>query len=150
MNACLHKSYIHPSSELSLRLFSQPLFVEASYRNLSEIGKEEYMDFLKLTGDFMVEGGTGRLLADFRELESFPLKLRAMAINNFKSLISDRLPFLLVAIIKRKHVVDDFTIEIALELAKPLSRKFLDGQIFNDQKEGLSWLVDYPVRDHVL
>jgi hypothetical protein len=145
MNDSFHKSYVHPSGNLSLRLHSQPTFVEATYRDLATISKSEYMNFLKLTGDFMVEGRTGRLLANFRSLESFPLNLRAIAINNFKPLISDRVPFLLVAIVKRKHVVDDFAIELALEVARPLSKTFLDGQIFTDLKEGLEWLVDYPV-----
>lgn len=143
------KSYQHPSKHLSLTLFADPSFVQATYYNLADIGKGDYLDFLKLTGDFMVEGKTGRLLADFRGLENFPLNLRATAINNFKPLISDRLPFLLVALVKRKNFVDDFAIEMALEVARPLSKTFLDGQIFTDLKEGLEWLVDYPIPQHL-
>lgn len=143
-------SYIHPSNNLSLRLFTEPTFVEATYHNLASIEKSEYIEFLRLTGDFMVEGNTGRLLADFRCLENFSLNLRATAINNFKSLISDRIPFLLLAIVKRKHTLDDFAIELALEIARPLSKNFLDGQIFTDLTEAVEWLVEYPVPKQLL
>lgn len=149
LNLNFQKQYIHPSNNLSLQLFTAPEFVQATYLDLAAIDKSDYIDFLKKTGDFMVEGNTGRLLADFRQLENFSMQLRAAAINNFKSLISDRLPFFLLAIVKRRNTVDDFAIELALEVARPLSKTFLDGQIFTNLNEGIEWLVEYPVHGHI-
>jgi hypothetical protein len=92
-----------------------------------------------------VEGNTGRLLADFSKLENFSVDLIAVAINNFKSLISDRTPFLLLAVVMTKESWTDPAMHLALKVAKPLSRKFLDGQIFKSHEDALQWLLDYPV-----
>lgn len=142
----LSKYFIHSSKELALQAFENPNYVIAVYHDLRLITREDYLDFLKHTGDFLSEHETGRLLADFSTLKNFSLELRATAINNFRRLIADRIPYLLLAIVKPKALLEDFTLDVALDLAKPLSRKFIDGQIFYDEKEALNWLVGYPIR----
>lgn len=139
------KSYIHPSKELSLFLFENPSYLVASYGDLKIIDSREYLDFLTYTGDFLLESKTGRLLADFSKIKNFSVDLMAVAINNFRTLISDRVPFLLLAIVSNKDSWADPAMNLALEVAKPLSRKFLDGQIFKKREEALHWLLDYPV-----
>jgi hypothetical protein len=138
-------SYIHPSKELSLFLFDDPPYVIASYGDLKGIDAKEYTEFLSCTGDFLQMSNTGRLLADFSALQNFSVDLMAVAINNFRSLISDRTPYLLLAIVSTNESWRDPAMHLALELAKPLSRKFLDGQIFKKKDEALHWLLDYPV-----
>lgn len=141
----LSKSFVHPSKELALYAFRNPNYVVAVYHDLRHIGKEDYIEFLRNTGNFLSENETGRLLADFSALKNFPLELRATAINNFRTLIADRIPYLLLAIVKPKELIKDFTLDVALDIAKPLSRKFIDGQIFFNEKEALNWLVGYPI-----
>ncbi|HEY0656113.1 MAG TPA: hypothetical protein VGD65_23425 [Chryseosolibacter sp.] len=84
-------------------------------------------------------------MADFSCLQNFSVELRASAINNFRRLIANRIPYLLLAIVKPRELITDITLEVALDLAKPLSRKFIDGQIFLNEKEALNWLLAYPV-----
>jgi hypothetical protein len=138
---------MHPSKELALHSHFDPPFVVAEYYDLTRIGIYEYLEFLKLTGDFMVAQKTGRLLADFSQLTNFPQELRAAAINNFRQLIADRIPYLLLAIVKPKEIILNPTLELAVDVAKPLSRKFLDGQTFLRRPDALNWLLEYPVNN---
>jgi hypothetical protein len=141
----LVKSFVHPSKELVLYSFENPAFVVAEYHDLTHIPVEEYVNFLERTGDFLVAQQTGRLLADFTQLINFPSELRAAAINNFKRLIADRIPYLLLAMVTPKEALLNPTLEIAVDVAKPLSRKFLDGEAFTKKEEALNWLLEYPV-----
>lgn len=138
-------SFVHSSGQLVLNSYGHPAHVVAQYLDLKKIDADEYLHFLKLTGDFLVAVRSGRLLADFSQLENFSGELRAIAINNFRRLIADRIPYLLLAIVKPKGMRLDITLDMAVAIAKPLSRKFLDGQIFSSKKEALSWLLEYPV-----
>jgi hypothetical protein len=138
------KTFTHSSNELFLHAFIDPNFVIAEYHCLKDIAKEDYLDFLRITGQFMSEHNTGRLLADFSSLKDFPFELRATAINNFRQLIIDHVPFLLLAILKPKVFLPDLILEGAIEIAKPLSRRFIDGQVFSNKTEAISWLTEYP------
>lgn len=142
----LVRSFVHPSKELMLYSFEDPAFVVAEYHDLTEISTEDYINFLELTGDFLVSQQTGRLLADFTQTVNFPPELRAAAINNFRRLIADRIPYLLLAMVTTKEMLFKPTLDDAVDVAKPLSRKFLDGQAFTKKTEALSWLLEYPVQ----
>jgi hypothetical protein len=139
------EEYIHASNQLSLCCHRDPEYVVATYLNLKTITADEYKAFLKKTGDSLKAYNTGRLLADFSELQHFSVELNAVAINHFKSLITDRVPYLLLAIVAADEKLTQTGLALSLRLAKPLSKKFLDGQIFSKKEEALQWLVDYPV-----
>src|SRR5687768_16555446 len=98
------KSFVHPSKALELHSYTAPSFIGVEYHDLTNLSTEEYLDFLKLTGDFLVEERTGRLLADFSQLTNFPHEVRAAAINNFRRLIADRIPYLLLALVNPKDM----------------------------------------------
>ncbi|NBW34420.1 MAG: hypothetical protein EBR30_05255 [Cytophagia bacterium] len=98
-------------------------------------------------GDLFSQGNTGRLLADFSELQNYGLGLRAIAINNLKITTLDKAPYLVVAIVKSKSVFENMAIEVALKGAKQLSAKFLDGKLFNTKDEAFEWLISFPLPD---
>jgi hypothetical protein len=76
---------------------------------------------------------------------NFGLSLRAAAVNNINELMFKKAPYFLLAIVKGKSTFDNMATQTAMNLARPLSKKFLDGKMFEKADEALEWLTLYKV-----
>lgn len=139
------QSHSVSSGQLRIDIFDRPKYALAVYKDLKHVSEKEYLDFMYKNGEMISSGKTGRVLADFSELQNYTLGLRAIALNNLKASALDKAPYFIVAIVKSKSTFDNIAIEIAIKAAKQLSGKFLDGRMFSSRDDAMQWLCNYPV-----
>ncbi len=142
------QSYSDKSGQLKAELFNDPPYLLQTYLNLEAIETQHYLQFLQTSANLMEQGKTGRILADFSNIKNYKIGLRVTAINNFK-LMMDKAPYLLVAFVKGSNLFDNMATEAALKTVKPLSKKFLEGKMFEKKEEAIKWLTDYSIPEHL-
>ncbi|NBP70712.1 MAG: hypothetical protein EBR30_05190 [Cytophagia bacterium] len=145
----LHKTYHDKSGQLELSVFLKPDYLIVSYKDLSSILPEDYLEFNTQVGNEMFENKIGRLLLDISKMQGFGLSLRAAGVNNLDRLMIQRAPFFVLAIIKGPNLFENLATQTALKMALPLSKKFLAGEMFDSnevgRKKALDWLLGFPV-----
>lgn len=138
-------SYISKSGQLTLDLLEEKRILKGVYIDLGQVSPEEYVEYMSFVGSVMEKERIGKLLLDMSKLSHFSINLRAVAINNVGPLVISKAPFFVLAILKPKSVFESLATEAALKAAKPLSKKFLDGKMFQTEEEALQWLQSYEV-----
>jgi hypothetical protein len=145
MNLPPYKTSDSPSKQFTLEWFKNPTYFIATYRNLKEVQPPEYMTHLHLAGDWMTEANSGKLVADFSQLSNYSISLRATAVNNLGVTVLKKIPYLVIAIVKSKSVFDTFATQAALNTARPLYKKILDGKMFDTREEAVAWLTAFQI-----
>ncbi len=135
------------SGQLVLTLHGDTQILEGTFGDLSKVTDEEYTDFLRRTGVFLKENNTGKLLTDFTNLQNYGLSLRAISVNYTKEFILKSAPYIVVSILKSRSTFDNLATQTVLNMAKPLSEKFLDGKMFEatERDAAIKWLTEFPV-----
>jgi hypothetical protein len=144
----LPPEYTSPSGQLKLFLRSTEQIVEGQYGDLKAVTVEEYIYYIRKTGELIQQQNIGKLLLDFSQMKNLGLSLRAAAVNSLNELIFAKAPFFLLAIVKSKHAFDNVATQTALKLSKPLSKKFLDGKMFSTREEAVIWLNEFNTPRH--
>jgi hypothetical protein len=141
----LNKTSTSASGQLTIQWHENPTYFLAIYRDLKNVTIEEYMEHLELTGNWMKEARCGKIVADFALLSNYSLPLRAAAVKNLGDLVLKKVPYFLVSIVRSKSAFDNLGTQAALNAAKSLYRKLLDGKTFNDRNEAIQWLTNFPI-----
>lgn len=116
-----------------------------SIGNIRIAGTSEYLDSMRKAGEVIAETKSGRLLVDTRRLVNFDITTRAASVNALPELLLNKVPYLLVAVIKGSSLFENMSMQAAISVAKPLSRKFLDGKMFDNEDAAMTWLKEYKV-----
>ncbi|NBP70713.1 MAG: hypothetical protein EBU52_18490, partial [Cytophagia bacterium] len=122
-----YKTFLSKSGQLGFSIFRDPAYMVGIYKNLTNVSTEEYLDYVESVGDALSELRAGRVLLDFSEMKGFSISLRAAAVNNINSLVIEKAPYFVLAIIKSKNLFENLATQTALKMAMPLSKKFLAG-----------------------
>jgi hypothetical protein len=138
-------SFISASGNLGVRWDENSKLISAFYLDLTNVTEKEYIDYMRRVGLMLKEKNSGKLLLDISKMKKFSIGLRAAGVNNIKTLVIDPAPYLLLAIIKSTSSFENIATETALKMARPLSKKFIDGKMFSAEAEALEWLKNYNV-----
>lgn len=138
-------TYTNASGTLQYHLSADKKIVMSAYGSLRGVSNDEYLAYLGAMGKCMEHYKIGKIYVDFSKLEYYSITLRAAAINNLNELMLKRAPFFCVALVKSKSTFENLALQTALNAAIPLSKKFLDGKLFDSEAEAMKWLTEYPV-----
>ncbi|NBW34409.1 MAG: hypothetical protein EBR30_05200 [Cytophagia bacterium] len=139
-----YKIFEIKSKQLKVQSFQSPDLVIAQYFDLKDVTPQEYINYLEQCGDQMKEISTGRILSDFSNLKNFSLPLRAIALNHLPKAIIEKVPFLLIAVVKSQSSFENMSTQIALNTAKTLSKK-VDGKMFDTLEQAYEWVTAYSI-----
>lgn len=140
-----YRSYESKSKQLKSESFRSPDIIIAASHDLKNITPEEYISFLENIGDQMKEINTGRLVGDFSRLKNTSISISATAVNHLPRAVIAKAPYLVFAVVKSQSAFDNLSVQVALNSAKALSRKIVDGRMFDTLDETLVWITDYKV-----
>lgn len=143
------KTFTSKSGQLVFEIYSNPTYMVGTYKDLTNVKDDEYLDYMERVGIALSESGTGRTLLDFSQMKGFSISLRATAVNNVKRLVIEKAPYFLLAIIKGNNLFENMATQTALKMAMPLSSRFLGGQLFDntdsDRTKAIEWLIQFSV-----
>lgn len=139
------EEYISPSGQLTVHVVPEHNIVGASYKNLTHVSVDEYISYMKRCGELAQKFGFGKLFLDLSEVRNFSLPLRAAGVNNMNGLMLQKMPFFLLAIAKGPNTFDNIATQTAMNLARPLSTKFIDGKMFSTPDEAITWLKTFEI-----
>jgi hypothetical protein len=143
MNAL--KEYISPSGQLKVRASEAEGILESSYGDLKSVSTEEYVLYMKKCGEIIHQHDLNKVFLDLTHMKNFGLSLRAAGVNNINELMISKARYFILALVKSQNGFDNIATQTALNLAKPLSKKFLDGKMFSTHEAARKWLTDFPV-----
>lgn len=141
----MQTEYKSASGQLTYAVHPSIKMLTGEYLNLSSVSTDEYIAYLKAAGEAMESHQIGKFLLDLSRMSHFGITLRAAAINNVNNFVIKKAPFFLLGIVKPKNMFEQLASEAALKAAKPLSKKFLDGRLFNSWHEAMTWLDSYHI-----
>jgi hypothetical protein len=142
-------TYTSKSGQLDFTAYENPNYLSSSYRDLTKVTTDEYIDYMAMIGDTLLKLNTGRVMLDISQMKGFSLSLRAAGVNNISRLVIARVPYFVLAIVKGTDLFENLATQTALKMALPLSSKFLAGKMFEnteaDKASAIKWLVEFPL-----
>lgn len=139
----MEKRYSTKSGQLEV--YHQNGVTVCSIGNIKIAGTSEYLDSMRQVGEIIAETKSGRLLVDTKRLANFDIATRAASVNALPELLLNKAPYLLVAVVKGSSLFENMSMQAAITVAKPLSKKFLDGKMFDNEDAAMAWLMDFKV-----
>jgi hypothetical protein len=143
----INESYVSPSAQLRFEVVSDFNIVVIEQQDMKRAGIAEYLDFIGLVGDVLKSKQTGKILFDIRKMTNYDLMSRAAAVKELNTLLFAKAPYFLLAVVKGTSLFENMATQAAITAAKPISKKFLGGKIFDSHDEAIVWLNDFPVPD---
>lgn len=116
-----------------------------SMGNIKTAGVKEYLDYMSELGNLSKEIRSGKVLLDLSNMINYDITTRAAAVKAAPDLFFSKVPYLVLAAIKGNSLFENLSMQTAIAVTKPLSKKFLDGKLFEKQEEAASWLKDFPI-----
>jgi hypothetical protein len=114
--------------------------VMASYYDLRNLTADEYVDFNDRLGNLLRDHNTGRLLLDTTLMKNFSISLRSAGVSNINRTIYSKVPWFLLGVIKSRSPFENLGMQAAISSARVVSKKFLDGRMFENRVEAEQWL----------
>ena len=114
--------------------------VMASYYDLRNLTADEYVDFNDRLGNMLRDHNTGRLLLDTTLMKNFSISLRSAGVSNLTRTIYSKVPWFLLGVIKSRNAFENIGMQAAISGARVVSKKFLDGRMFENRVEAEQWL----------
>lgn len=139
----MENRYSTKSGELSV--YRDKDVTVCSMGNIKIAGTAEYLEIMRKVGEIVSETRSGRILIDMRRLAHFDITTRAASVKALPDMLLNKSPFLLVAFLKSSSLFENMSMQAAISVAKPLSKKFLDGKMFEDEGAALAWLKGFDV-----
>lgn len=136
-------TFVSKSKELKLTFNSESRIVEIVQGDMKLTTIDEYLDFVGRVGDALEAHNTGKVLFDTRQLRNYNIDYRSSAVNNLQRLLLDKAPYFLLAAIKGPSVFENAGLQVAISVSKKLSKKFIDGKMFDERDAALQWLSGY-------
>lgn len=123
--------------------------LHSGYKDLKHVTVDAYKDYMSKLGAVMRDTGSGKILLDISEMKNSSISLRAAAVNNIKPLMLDHAPYFLMAVVKGTNAFENLATQTAMNMAKAVSKKFIDGKMFETREQAVHWLTSYPLDGHL-
>ncbi|NBP68710.1 MAG: hypothetical protein EBR30_05245 [Cytophagia bacterium] len=141
----INESYISPSAQLRFEVVSDFNIVVIEQQDMKRAGIAEYLHFIGLVGDVLKFKQTGKILFDIRKMTNYDLMSRAAAIKELNTLLFAKAPYFLLAVVKGNSLFENMATQAAISAARPISKKFLGGKMFDSREEAVIWLNEFSI-----
>jgi hypothetical protein len=131
------------SGQLTIEIDGDMLI--CSLGNIRAAGVEEYLDYMSQVGNLMKDMHSGKVLTDISNMTNYDISTRAAAVKELPDRLLSKAPYFVLAVIKGKSIFENLSMQASIATAKPLSKKFLDGKLFETKAEALQWLKAFPI-----
>lgn len=143
--SALSESYISNSSQVRFYHDDAQRILYCTFCDIEVAGTAEFVDAVSAMGDCMSRHGIGRMCMDISSMKNFNIPTRMAVVRNLKRIFLDKIPFLVLAVVKGKSVFENMTMQLAISASMPLSNKFLDSKMFDCREDAVKWLLSHRV-----
>lgn len=113
--------------------------------NIRAAGVQEYLDYISQVGNLIKESQSGKVLADITNMTNYDISIRAAAVKMLPERLLSKASYFVLAVVKGKSLFENLSMQASIAASKPLSKKFLDGKMFDTRADALEWLKAFPI-----
>lgn len=132
--------FVSASGQLRFSCSPDHKILCCSFGDIKIAGADELVAIVSAMGDRMKDGNIGRMCMDISTMRHFDIPVRMALLKSLKSIFFDKVPFLVLAVVKSKSVFENMTMQLAITASFPLSNKFIDSKMFAQKEEAIVWL----------
>jgi hypothetical protein len=147
MVGALSESYISNSSQVRFYHDEAQRVLYCTFGDIDVAGTSEFLESVSAMGDCMKRHDIGFMCMDISNMKNFNIPTRMAIVRNLKRIFLDKVPFLVLAVVKGKSVFENMTMQLAISASMPLSNKFRDSKMFDSERDAVEWLLSHGVHN---
>jgi hypothetical protein len=135
-----YEPVISSSGELSFYADTASEILHCKFGNIQRAGIAEFLSVISAMGESMRHEKIGKMCMDISSLSHFDIPSRVAVVKNLPAIFLDKIPFLVLAVVKGPSLFENMTMQLAIAATMPLSKKFLDSKLFDTPEQANQWL----------
>lgn len=137
-----------PSGQVRFYVDATTGILHCFFCDIGTGGVQEFLDAVADMGSAMGARKMGKMCMDISSMRNFDVMTRIAVVRNLRKIFLDKIPFLVLSVVKSSSVFENTTMQLAIAASMKLSPKFLASRMWNTHQEANAWLLAQSGPEH--